>query len=90
MKPALVIAYCPRCRWLARATWIAQELLTTFSEELGEVVLRPAETGRFDLILAGEAIFSRQIVGRFPEPKELKQIIRDRIAPGKDLGHSDN
>ena len=27
--------------------------------------------------------------GRFPESKELKQLIRDRIAPEKNLGHSD-
>ena len=27
--------------------------------------------------------------GRFPEMKELKQRLRDRIAPDKSLGHSD-
>lgn len=34
-------------------------------------------------------IFDRKTEGRFPEPKEIKQMIRDRIAPNKDLGHSD-
>ena len=28
------IQYCTQCRWLLRAGWVAQELLTTFSEEL--------------------------------------------------------
>ena len=26
---------------------------------------------------------------RFPEIKELKQLVRDVLAPSKDLGHSD-
>ena len=26
--------------------------------------------------------------GRFPQPKELKQMIWDKVAPSKDLGHS--
>ena len=34
-------------------------------------------------------MWSRADRGRFPELKELKQLLRDRIAPGKDLGHSD-
>jgi len=32
---------------------------------------------------------SRKERGRFPEIAELKQLVRDRIAPGRDLGHSD-
>ena len=34
--PRVVIEYCPKCRWLLRAAWIAQELLTTFENELAE------------------------------------------------------
>ena len=37
----------------------------------------------------GEVIFDRATEGRFPEVKEIKQMIRDRITPEKDLGHSD-
>lgn len=73
-----------------RAAWMAQELLTTFSDELGEVALVPSrEAGLFRVILDDEQIFNRREQGRFPEPKELKQLIRDRVAPGRDLGHSD-
>jgi hypothetical protein len=39
--------------------------------------------------LDGEEIFDRKTQGKFPEPKEIKRMIRDRIAPSKDLGHSD-
>jgi len=69
---------------------MAQELLTTFQEELGGVTLIPnAEGGVFEVRLAGEPIFSRKQDGGFPDIKELKQLIRDRVAPGRDLGHVD-
>jgi len=87
--PRIEIEYCTQCRWLLRAAWIAQELLTTFSNDIGEVALAPGTGGVFDIRLDGEIIWSRADRGRFPELKELKQLLRDRIAPEKDLGHSD-
>src|SRR5262245_19709010 len=83
------IRYCPRCRWLLRAGWLAQELLTTFEQELTEVSLAPGPSGVFEVELDGELLFSRKAAGRFPEAKELKQLVRDRIAPERSLGHSD-
>lgn len=88
--PRLEIEYCTRCRFVLRATWLAQELLMTFGDELGELVLVPGTGGVFEIRLDGDLLFSRKQSGRFPESKELKQLVRDRIAPGKDLGHSDN
>ena len=88
-SPRLEIAYCTQCRWLLRAAWTAQELLTTFEAELGEVALVPATGGTFDVRLDGELVFSRAAEGRFPELRELKQRVRDRVAKGRDLGHSE-
>jgi predicted Rdx family selenoprotein len=34
-------------------------------------------------------LWDRGEQGRFPQPKELKQMIRDKVAPSKYLGHSD-
>jgi selenoprotein W-related protein len=82
------IRYCTQCRWLTRATWIAQELLTTFPTEL-ELTLEPGFGGIFEVELDGSLIFSRATSRRFPEPKELKQKIRDRVDPTRSLGHSD-
>jgi selenoprotein W-related protein len=87
--PRLEIRFCTQCRWLLRAAWLAQELLLTFEADLGEVALLPGSGGVFEVRLEGELLFSRQDTGRFPEAKELKQLVRDRIAPGRDLGHSD-
>lgn len=89
MTPRLEIEYCTQCRWLMRAAWMAQELLTTFETEIGEVALIPGTGGIFEARLDGEIIFSRKAQGRFPESKELKQLVRDLIAPDKALGHSD-
>ena len=72
-----------------RAAWLAQEVLTTFSEEIGEVALQPGTDGVLEIRLNGDLLYSRKTEGRFPEAKEVKQLIRDRIAPHRDLGHSD-
>ena len=88
-KPAIEIRYCTQCRWMLRAAWMAQELLTTFEQEIASVALSPATGGVFEILVDGETVFSRKDAGRFPDIKELKQLVRDRAAPGKDLGHSD-
>ena len=88
-KPIIVIEYCRQCRWLMRAAWMQQELLTTFAEELGGVTLVPGTGGVFDVRTGDTMLWSRTERGRFPEITELKQIVRDAVAPGKSLGHSD-
>lgn len=88
-RPRIAIHYCPRCRWLLRAAWYAQELLSTFEDALGEVSLVPGERGRFEITVDGETIWERVADGGFPEAKVLKQRVRDRVDPGRDLGHVD-
>jgi len=88
-KPRLEIEYCSQCRFVLRAGWLAQELLFTFADELGEVALVPGTGGIFEVRLDGERLWNKKDAGRFPEPKEIKQLVRDRVAPGKDLGHSE-
>jgi len=90
MKPTVTIEYCPKCGWMLRAAYMAQELLTTFTDELKGVLLQPADiSGNYIVYIDGEKIFDRKEAGRFPEIKELKQLVRDMVAPGKDLGHSE-
>jgi len=88
-SPRVTIIYCTQCRWLLRAGWLAQELLTTFDTEIGEVALVPGTGGIFEVRIDDELIWSRKEQGRFPEAKEVKQLVRDRVAPDRDLGHSD-
>ena len=82
------IEYCAQCRWLARAAWLAQELLTTFEADLAEVALVPGTGGVFVVRVDGGVVWDRQAQG-FPEPSAVKRLVRDRVAPGKDLGHAE-
>ena len=87
-RPRLEIEYCTQCHWLLRAAWTAQELLTTFEQELGEVALVPGSGGVFIVRVDDDTVWDRSRQG-FPELSALKQVVRDRIAPGRDLGHAD-
>ena len=90
MKHVLTIEYCPKCGWLLRAAYMAQEFLTTFTDELKSVHLQPSGTsGAYTISINDEIIFDRKLRGGFLDVKELKQLVRDKIAPGKSLGHSD-
>ena len=69
---------------------MAQELLTTFTDEVFSVNLQPSEiAGSYRIFVNKELVFDRKREGHFPEAKELKQLIRDQIDPERSLGHSD-
>ncbi|MCW5695246.1 MAG: SelT/SelW/SelH family protein [Bauldia sp.] len=87
--PAVEIVYCRQCRWLLRAAWLAQELLSTFEEEIGGVTLAPGTGGVFRVAVDGIVVWDRKEEGRFPEAAELKRRVRDRVAPDRPLGHVD-
>lgn len=87
--PALSIAYCTQCNWLLRSAWMAQELLSTFGGALGSVALVPGTGGIFEIRLDGDLLWERKRDGGFPEITVLKQRVRDRIEPARDLGHVD-
>jgi selenoprotein W-related protein len=89
MKPSIIITYCRQCNWMLRAGWMAQELLSTFSEELGSVTLVPGTGGIFTIEVDGELIWDRKRDGGFPDVKTLKGRVRDRVDPDRDLGHVD-
>ncbi|MEX6502109.1 SelT/SelW/SelH family protein [Pseudomonas zhanjiangensis] len=88
-KAEVIITYCTQCQWLLRAAWLAQELLSTFADDLARVSLEPGRGGAFRITCDGVQIWERKADGGFPEAKVLKQRVRDQIDPGRDLGHSD-
>jgi selenoprotein W-related protein len=87
--PRIVITYCTQCRWLLRAAWVGQELLTSFTTDIGELALRPGTGGIFTIAIDDEIVWDRKVDGGFPEIGKLKRLVRDRVAPGRDLGHTD-
>ena len=87
--PRIRIEYCTGCRWMLRAAWMAQELLTTFEKELAEVALCPGSGGVFRISIDEQTLWDRKRDGGFPDIKQLKQLVRDQVAPDKTLGHSE-
>ncbi|RMF13878.1 MAG: SelT/SelW/SelH family protein [Candidatus Dadabacteria bacterium] len=83
------IRYCPRCNWLPRATWVAQELLQTFADDVGAVSLEPGEAGEFRILIGDDVVWDRRTEGPVPEIQALKRSVRDRICPERELGHVD-
>ncbi|EAR56989.1 selenoprotein W-related protein [Photobacterium sp. SKA34] len=88
-KAIIDIYYCRQCNWMLRSTWMTQELLHTFSEEIQTISLHPDTGGRFEVRCNGQLIWERKADGGFPDAKQLKQRIRDVIDPERDLGHVD-
>lgn len=90
MKPTITIEYCPKCGWMLRSAYMAQEILNTFTDEIKGVMLIPSEIGgKFTITIDNKVIFDRSVMERFPEIKELKKLVRDHVSPHKDLGHTD-
>ena len=90
MKPVVTIEYCPKCGWMLRAAYFAQELLTTFPEDIHGVMLHPSDvSGSFVVSIDSQQIWNRKTMDGFPEAKVLKQLVRDIVNPQKQLGHSD-
>lgn len=90
MKPLITIEYCPKCGWMLRSAYMAQELLSTFTDEIKGVSLFPSETGGAFLVhIDDKLIFDRKEMQRFPEIKELKRLVRDVVSPEMNLGHTD-
>ncbi|MFD2581067.1 SelT/SelW/SelH family protein [Pedobacter vanadiisoli] len=50
---------------------------------------RGETSGVFTVYVNNKLIFDRKQMQRFPEIKELKQLVRDEVNPSKQLGHSD-
>lgn len=89
-KPKITVHYCVLCQWLLRSAWLAQELLSTFSDDLAEVALAPSTKGTFKIYYNETLIWCREQDHGFPEAKILKRRVRDLLDPNRMLGHIDN
>jgi selenoprotein W-related protein len=77
-------------RVLLRAAYMAQEILTTFTDDIRSVTLQPSEIGgSYKIFIDEKKIFDRKEYNGFPEIKEIKQWVRDVVNPEKNLGHAD-
>jgi selenoprotein W-related protein len=78
-KVAIEVKYCSVCGYLPTAAWIATEIWHTFGG-YAPVTLTPVGQGRLEITANGDMLFDRKAEGRsYPEMKELKQLIADRL-----------
>ena len=80
MPNSVKITYCTGCKWMLRSAWMAQELLSTFEEELNELTLIPGTGGIFEIHVNGKRIWSRKEQQGFPDIRELKQLVRNEVS----------
>ena len=60
MSSRIEIHYCTQCRWMLRSAWMAQELLSTFEDEITELTLKPGTGGVFEVYADGQRVWSRK------------------------------
>lgn len=88
--PTVTIHYCSQCNWMLRASWMAQELLHTFSTDLGGVTLIPGTGGIYEIRVNQQPIWDRKVDMGFPDAAEIKRRLRAVCFPQRDLGHIDS
>ncbi|WP_435256489.1 SelT/SelW/SelH family protein [Thioclava sp. FR2] len=88
-KPSVSITFCTQCNWLLRAGWMAQELLSSFGEDLASVTLVPGYGGIYRIEVDGKVLWDRKADGGFPDAREVKTRLRDHCWPERELGHLD-
>lgn len=72
---------------MLRASWLSQELLSTFESEIGEIALKPGSGGIFEVAVDGEVLATNREGNPMPDAAEVRRLVRDRIAPGRRIGH---
>ncbi len=87
MPARIEITYCRRCKFMLRAAWMAQELLSSFEDDLSEVVIKPGSGGILEVTLDGDVIATNRDHQPMPDTSDVKRAIRDRIAPDQRVGH---
>ncbi|PTB47241.1 uncharacterized protein TrAFT101_004093 [Trichoderma asperellum] len=73
--PRITIQFCTQCKWMLRAAYYAQELLSTFSLSLGEVALQPSTGGTFIVTIHTPATTASSSSSSPSEPPSIQSTI---------------
>lgn len=80
-KPVKVtITYCAECGYEPQTLELAGALMKAFGAKLSGIELIPWHDGSFDVLIGGELVHSMYREGGFPEPADIIQAVRDRLA----------
>ena len=84
--PNVAITYCVGCRWLLRAAYHGQELMSSFDEKINSLTLIPSRPpnkgGAYQVVVTqspelSSVLWDRFSEGRFPDTDELKERLSD-------------
>jgi len=57
-------------------------ILEEWEEQVDSVEIVPGANGIFDVHLNGELVFTKSMLGRYPQPDEVVPLIRERLSAG--------
>ncbi len=67
---------------------LANELLSRWAPIMRAVELQSGSSGRFEITLDGEVMFSKKAAGRFPRPGEVAGLFERKLGPALDWRES--
>lgn len=63
---------------------LASELLSRWAPIMRTVELQSGASGRYEISLDGELLFSKKAEGRFPRPGEVASLFEKKLGPALD------
>ena len=60
---------------------LANELLSRWAPVMRAIELSSGSSGRFEVTLDGELLFSKKATGRFPKPGEVAGLFEKKLGP---------
>ena len=57
-------------------------ILEEWEESVGAVEVVPGADGIFDVHVDGELVFTKSMLGRYPQPDEVMPLLRERLVAG--------
>ncbi len=79
MSNKVVIEYCTGWGYLARAVALTRNILTDHGNKIEELNLVPSTGGVLEVTLNDELIFSKKQEDRYPEKREIEDIVAEKI-----------
>jgi selenoprotein W-related protein len=56
-------------------------LLEEYEARIGLLEVVPGKGGIFDVHMDGELVFTKKMIGRYPDPDDVLPLMRDRFEP---------
>lgn len=64
---------------MPEAVSLTEEVMREYDYDIGTYTLITASQGKFEVRIDGETVFSKLETGRFPDPAEIKDAIKERL-----------